>query len=525
MRKSKQADACREFLLPGELVKRTEEAMAAVKLEKLIPKAIVFVTMLVRRSLSWKAYWLWKGPFKPWFVPVEAARARKSFKPTADYKRMINALLAAGIIEKGRNHSQRVRCREYRVSPALLSSPRVIYQIIGKPAAAIIRGQNKAEPARPLRCQLPVFESQVATLRRVVLLPAAQEMLDRVTCKAERQGRVIDVFYQHSLHRLGRMHSRMNYPDRLLLKEDHQGRLHSPMTNFPKCFRQHLRLDGEELVSLDLVSSHPFFLTVLLDEIAKALDAARQAGSSEPLREWDNALTTRLGTIPAVARVFHAYLSKRFQHWPEEETARTRAELRTLRDLVLSGELYAETMSRTGDKGDAAKLKTKYKRRFFHILYGGFMNIVKTEEWRGFARRFPRVAREVKMMRCLPRDPDWVAAVKGCKPTKVLARLLMAMEARLLFDTLCPALTAVGIEFITIHDCVLVKASESAAAKRAWDQAFDQVGLHPRVKVAPLAPTQVPRSRPVDFEAMQSAAAESLRRLIAGKQEISPKLL
>ena len=246
-----------DVLLPAALSKTASEAMASADLAKLTPKAMVFLADLVRRSTNTKAFKNWVGQeekIKTRFVQVSSTIFRRSFNRTTDYTAMVRALLDAGVIEKGNDYSAGVRCRSYRPSEDLVNSHRVIYEISGRQAASTTRAANKVKSLKPLRCPLPVFKHQVATLRRLSVSPAAQAMLDRVTKKANKENRVIDAMHQYALNRLGRMRSNEAIPDRLLITEDPNGRMYSPVVNLAKCFRQYLTLDGEPLVGLDITS-------------------------------------------------------------------------------------------------------------------------------------------------------------------------------------------------------------------------------------------------------------------------------
>ncbi len=484
-----------DILLPGALVKRTSEAMGSAGLARLDRKAVEFLAMLVRRSISQKARRKWVGPIKPRFVRVSATRARKSFNDAVDYKKMVDALLDARVIEQGRNYSVGQRCREYRPAVEFVNSPPVIHTITGRQAVGIVRRANEARSQKPLRCPMPVFEHQLATLRRLCISPDAQAMLDRETISAEKRGRVMDVRHQRALNRLGRMKSSEALPDRLLIKEDQNGRMYSPVVNLTKCFRQYLTLDGEPLVGLDITSCQPFLLAVLLNRLVNHLDTAQWAGSIEYLHDESKAMMTRLGATEEASRLFWAYLKKRYTRWSLEESVRTKAELSGFKDLVCSGKLYEVIMATTDYKGNRASFKAK----FFHALYSRFRRGVKTQEWRCFARMFPRIAREIKLMKYYRLDPDWRAASKSCKPNKLLPCILQAIEARYMFNGVCPALIAANIEFITIHDCVLVKASKSEAALAIEKAAFARWGLNPAINVETLETSKVPKSRPLEF--------------------------
>ena len=469
--------------------------MASAGLARLDKKGVEFLVMLVRRSISKKAHWKWVGPIKPRFVRVSATRARKSFNDAVDYKKMVDALLDAGVIEQGRNYSVGQRCREYRPSVEFVNSHRVIHTITGRQAVGIVRSANMKASQKPLRCPLSVFEHQISTLRRLSISPDAQAMLDRVTRSAEKRGRVMDMRHQRALNRLGRMRSSEALPDRLLIKEDQNGRMYSPVVNLGKYFRQYLTLDGEPLVGLDITSCQPLLLAVLLNKLVKALDHAQLVGSIEDLHTESKVMMTRLGATEGASRLFWAYLKKRYTRWSQEESVRTKAELSGFMDLVCSGKLYEEIMTETGYKAN----RQSFKSTLFHALYARFMRAVKTQEWRCFALMFPRIAREIKLMKYYRLDPDWLEASKSCKPNKLLPCILQAIEARYMFHGVCPALMAAHIEFITVHDCVLVKTSSSDAALATEKAAFARWGLNPAIKVETLETSNVPKSRPLEF--------------------------
>ena len=162
-------------------------------------------------------------------------------------------------------------------------------------------------------------------------------------------------------------------------------------------------------------------------------------------------------------------------------------------DMVCSGKLYEEIMAQTGYKGD----RDSFKTMFFRALYARFTNAVKTQEWRCFAKMFPRVAREMKLMKYSPRDTDWLKASKSYKPTALLPCILQAIEARYWFHAVCPDLSKAGIDFVTVHDCVLVKSSQSETALEVMKSAFARHRLYPAIKVETLGTTNVPKSQPL----------------------------
>jgi hypothetical protein len=192
---------------------------------------------------------------------------------------------------------------------------------------------------------------------------------------------------------------------------------------------------------------------------------------------------------------FWAYLKKRYTRWSPEESVRTKGELSRFKDLVCSGKLYEGIMANTDYKGE----RRSFKKMLFRALYARFKNGVKTQEWRCFARMFPRIAREIKLMKYYRLDQDWLDASRKYKPTKLLPCILQAIEARYMFHAVCPALLAANIEFITIHDCVLVQASKSEAALATEKQAFAQYDLYPAIKVETLETSKVPKSRQLKF--------------------------
>ena len=206
-------------------------------------------------------------------------------------------------------------------------------------------------------------------------------------------------------------------------------------------------------------------------------------------------MMARLGATEEASGLFWAYLKKRYTRWSQAESVRIKAELSRFMDLVCSGTLYEEIMTETGYKGN----RKSFKSMLFHALYAKFMRAVKTQEWRCFARMFPRIAREIKLMKHYRLDPDWLEASKSYKPNKLLPCILQAIEARFMFHGVCPALMAAHIEFIVIHDCVLVKASESDAALAIEKAAFARWGLHPAIKAETLETNNVPKSRPLEF--------------------------
>ena len=108
------------------------------------------------------------------------------------------------------------------------------------------------------------------------------------------------------------MHDSKAMPDRVMIKEDKNGRMYSPVTNLAGCFRQYLTLDGEQLVSLDITACQPFLLAVLLDKLVDALDQAQWVGNIEALSDAHRTIAARLGMEKGASGLFWTYLKKRY---------------------------------------------------------------------------------------------------------------------------------------------------------------------------------------------------------------------
>ena len=451
---------------------KAQEALHDAGLNKLVDNAAHWLGSLTDRSTK-------HGKLKvPRFVCVNAALHRGPLKNGTGYAAMVKTLVDAGVIEKGDDPVRGVRSTEYRIHPDLTSGATVIHTITSRTAQTLRKAGFNDDRKFPVvrRCPDAVHASQVATLRKIEVMPEA-ELLIKEGDHASRKLSLID---------LAEMRDANLVPDEELLKESRFGRLDSPITRLWKVFRPHLRLDGEPLVGLDLKNSQPFFISLLLIRIIKAFDKA--AGTPLPTLQRATLASEHAHMMKLLevtgddSEMLRIFLQCRCKEWTPEISQAAWSEHERYKVGVESGTLY-EQLILDNHKRVTPGRRVVAKRALMKGLYGKSR---RSKYWKSFQRLYPVLSDQMYYLK----RARYVQAPEGYKKYAAFARLLQIIEAKYVFQVLCPALMAEGIGFLTIHDCIVVKESQKDQAHAVIVAAFAKHNLHPKLAIEPFSKYQ-----------------------------------
>jgi hypothetical protein len=468
------------------------EALADAGLDRVKDRALHWLG-----SLAWRCTRKVKAGDTRW-VAVNARIGRVGFHDKADYARMIDAFKAAGIIDIDPIYHPGVHSRRYRIKPSLVSSRLVCHEIYGRTADSIRAARNRAKAARrerrKLRCPQAVYDAMVATLRTVGIDRAVMRRVQGISRRRAMRGETVDASYSNQIENVSEMRSEVLMPNAVLLHEDRQGRVYSPITNLKGYFRKYLHIEGERLCGIDIKNSQPFFAVRLLERIAESLEGAIAEPTEEAAlarvlaarRHMSEAL--RMGRDDSM--VLQRYLTSRLKAWSVGRAVQVRAELDRFKASVVSGGLYeqvAEAMGRDrgrsraspwDDGGCKPPTRKLAKRQLLIAWFNLPEDAEKAPAWAAFSSIYPLIAFEINALKSIA----YQSQRKGYKVFGVFARLLQMVESKHVFEA-CRGLVEARIWFFTIHDSFVVRVSQQEQAKAIIEAMFKGWNMSPSLKV------------------------------------------
>ncbi|KFC33525.1 hypothetical protein FF18_08995 [Elizabethkingia anophelis] len=229
-------------------------------------------------------------------------------------------------------------------------------------------------------------------------------------------------------------------------KPETDGRLHTAITSFPKVCRKYLKYDGESLAEIDLSSSIPFFLSIILYNpyTSQPIDLNAIINSTDIL---DHYMFAESSISPAIKDIEH------------------------FRELVLNNRLYEyfmtdfmnlssfklnfeESFNRSFD-GDVDDLRKYSKNRFLSMLFAN--PSYYKEEQSVFYKHFPTLHDFIKKLKKI----KFRKFVRGdCH--KKLSYLTFQLESHFMLNIIAREINNTHrrkIPLFTLHDCLVVKES------------------------------------------------------------------
>jgi hypothetical protein len=228
------------------------------------------------------------------------------------------------------------------------------------------------------------------------------------------------------------------------------GRFHSNITTMPKLLRSFLRIDGEQLVNIDIKNSQPFLSIILLSNPAKVAPFTKNSAF---------ALLLRTLKVPQKQDV-SKYIS-----------------------LVVSGQLYEYLMSEFSNEGiNLTRSDTKVE--VLRILFAR-NRLPKNDK----ARKARRV-----FIRCFPTVHRTFSKIRGREKGdsfsnfKRFAILLQRIESHLILRVILKRINQEmpGTIALTIHDSIMTKNDPicvEAVSKILLDEISKFIGYQPKIEI------------------------------------------
>jgi hypothetical protein len=359
------------------------------------------------------------------YVPLAARYARR-FVPDRVRRDLFEALLHQKVLERDRvyyfgpvahAHGSRGKCWCYRVGPAYRGVPVRATEVVHP---ELLRKMDAADMAERAAITDPVHRALRHWHDRVVVLPDApygeHPLLDRLI-GGERRFTVCA-----------------------------QGRIHTNVANLPRQHRQFIQVGGAGLDSIDVATSQPLLLGLLL---------TGRAGTGEGGRG-------RKGGAGGGTQALCVHSSN--------------PDLTEYLADCLSGRVYDRLAAETGYARDDVK------PLFLAVIYG-HPEHMHTRVGEAVRKLYPTVFAAVA-------DLNFELGHGG------LPRLMQTVESRVMIRRVAARLLreAPRVPILTVHDCILFPPGHAARVERAireeWAAEF---GVAPRTKLSLFTAPQEPR--------------------------------
>lgn len=355
----------------------------------------------------------------------------------------LNGLREVGVILRSGRYVKGVKCYKYNFAPEYQSKYHSIHLRNTRLVHRIER--IRAKRLKASEKQIAGHSDQIKNLRSLTITDGYLEF--------------INVNYSADTHKFNLAQSaatRIMNGDVTFKIDTTAGRFHSNLTNMPRGLRKYLRINGEQLVEIDIRNCQPFLSILLLTNPSKVSGMTKNPELSELL------LRLKVQQTPDVKQFIDLVVSGQFYEFLTNE-------------FILAGITLPE---------DPKERRDAVKKQVLRILFAK-NKLPKNETNRKarqvFINRFPKVHSIFSKVRGNDR---------GSKIKKYprFAILLQRIEAYLILDVIIKRIYAdlPGTIAVTIHDSILTGETTNRVnqiLKIMSDELFNYVGYAPQIKV------------------------------------------
>jgi len=246
----------------------------------------------------------------------------------------------------------------------------------------------------------------------------------------------------------------------LFINKDSYGRIHSNFTNISKYIRENfLYIDGERLVHLDIITCQPALLYNLFNdyliEVSDIIDNTETDEYYVSPNEFEYGVKNELSKYVTDINQFSGkgIFSNPFSPIINKQGFSTYSEL--LANATIDIEYYKNALEHDiyeffRDKWDfyfgGDKTRSQIKTEFISYVFG--RNNAKGHDMMNtiWNREFPVLHKMLKQFK----DGNH----------RTLSHELQRKESNLMYNAVCPNVDVYGIDYLTVHDCLIVKESD-----------------------------------------------------------------
>jgi hypothetical protein len=238
-------------------------------------------------------------------------------------------------------------------------------------------------------------------------------------------------------------------------------RFHSNFTNLKTDFRQFITYGNEELVSVDIKNSQPFFALMLL-----------RPGFYENFESPITFHSIYSNNLPISSPSHLQYISLMIRKCSESYTSK---EIQTFSELVLNGQIYEYLAQELFDeKGIVFEDRRELKNEFFHAFYSPNQTIGKPDAHlrRLFRDRFPKVYEIFSLLKK--------------KDHKLFPVLLQRIESFIVVEQICNRIAHIRpyLPIYTVHDSIVTTAGNEGFIEAIMSEEIERLtGYVPNLKI------------------------------------------
>ena len=383
--------------------------------------------------------------------------------PEHRFTQIRDKLVALGVIEVNHSYQAGSRSKGYRLKPKYVKSRKVSCRTEFLSRKILARRRDRERQLLPvhkwLRSKFDVLSFDLKCAAKIM-----------PTMKPKPGSTLTDREYQDLLDEI----CNRRLPSRHISVCKY-GRVHSSITSLPKALRSCLRVDGEQLVGIDITSSQPLLVGLIAKRHWESADARHRMLT----RDFDDRST------PYVVQEIEG-MSQRIANGSGDGDTQTNETLSIMcyksalspektgangGDRVQSGAIPADLVEylRLCESGQLyehlqvpGQTRERTKVELFTVFYG------KAGMWNPLMRQlsteFPTVA---AMLRALKR-----------KSYQHPARLMQSYESTMVIAIICGRLMRErpNIPIFTIHDSILTTPAHVEYVKSVMQEEFGKIG-------------------------------------------------
>lgn len=294
------------------------------------------------------------------------------YSKNKEYRKYLNLFIDSGVLECNNSYSTAShKCKGYRLSEKYRNQP---YQKYTNCKFGTKEYENSTLFSAQGNDCYPVSTTAIKLINTVSKLRVNYEYQTTLKKQLE-EGKITYQSYNCTGISLD-----MIYNQTFFAKQDRYGRIHTNLTNLNSKFRNYLTTDqGDQLVSIDIKNSQPFFTTLLL----KSSFWSGNSSSSDDLITIEDIKTKTSSTLQQSEHIQPLIM---FTKSVEDND-----DIKLYRELVLDGFIYEFLLEKFREAGIKCYDRATAKGTVFKILFSENYQLKQSKDAAVFKSIFPSV--------------------------------------------------------------------------------------------------------------------------------------
>lgn len=368
------------------------------------------------------------------FIRLKARRLQ-TFLGSKYWKKIIDALVQSGAVERNSKYSVGKMCKGYRLGKEFRRKFISSTPVGGLLAKKIIKNRPRINIETVLHAYL------YNNLRKLQVVGNQKDIVNENERNCTKRQINIEKLKNGELY----------------FSECRYGRIHHNITSLYGKYRDCLQMGGKSLINLDIANSQPLFLSNILIEYFK-----KQIISNHTSPPYTYMIHTFSVSEPELFQKLH--IEKGYNFISDETIPDVPLDVSCYIRLCENGEFYNFCQELWKDTGT----KTHFKKSILTTLYKSMKKENKYDKL--FKETFPNVWKVIKHYKR--------------NSYKNLSRLMQKMESNIMIKKVCGKLMKdhPDIPCITIHDSIMTTPENVLTVRTLIKEEFAKIGLKPTIK-------------------------------------------